>query len=38
MRAWCSRSGGGLRVEDDFLIGEGPSEKLCSYLDDFRRV
>lgn len=30
--------GGGLRVEDDFLIGSGPSEKLCSYPDDFRRV
>jgi Xaa-Pro dipeptidase len=30
--------GGGLRVEDNFLIRDGPSEKLCSYPDDFRRV
>ncbi len=28
--------GGGLRVEDNFLITEGRSEKLCSYPDDFR--
>lgn len=28
--------GGGLRVEDNFLITDGPSEKLCSYPDDFR--
>lgn len=29
--------GGGLRVEDDFLITDGRSEKLCSFPDDFRR-
>ncbi|HET7208379.1 MAG TPA: Xaa-Pro peptidase family protein [Terriglobales bacterium] len=28
--------GGGLRVEDDFLITENGNEKLCSYPDDFR--
>src|SRR5690349_18193737 len=28
--------GGGLRVEDDFLITESGNEKLCSYPDDFR--
>ncbi len=28
--------GGGLRVEDDFLITAAESEKLCSYPDDFR--
>ncbi|MBI4446339.1 MAG: aminopeptidase P family protein [Acidobacteria bacterium] len=28
--------GGGLRVEDNFLITEGTSEKLCSFPDDFR--
>ncbi|MGH9863772.1 MAG: M24 family metallopeptidase [Candidatus Acidiferrales bacterium] len=29
--------GGGLRLEDDFLITESGNEKLCSYPDDFRR-
>jgi Xaa-Pro dipeptidase len=29
--------GGGLRLEDNFWITEGGSEKLCSYPDDFRR-
>ena len=28
--------GGGLRVEDNFLITDGRSEKLCTYPDDFR--
>jgi Xaa-Pro aminopeptidase len=28
--------GGGLRLEDDFLITESGNEKLCSYPDDFR--
>lgn len=28
--------GGGLRVEDNFLITESGSEKLCPYPDDFR--
>lgn len=28
--------GGGLRLEDDFLITEDGSEKLCTYPDDFR--
>ena len=28
--------GGGLRLEDNFLITAGGSEKLCSYPDDFR--
>ncbi len=28
--------GGGLRLEDDFLITEKGNEKLCSYPDDFR--
>jgi len=28
--------GGGLRLEDDFLITEDGNEKLCSYPDDFR--
>jgi Xaa-Pro aminopeptidase len=28
--------GGGLRVEDNFLITENGTEKLCSYPDDFR--
>ena len=28
--------GGGLRVEDNFLITEDGSEKLCTYPDDFR--
>ncbi len=28
--------GGGLRLEDDYLITGGQSEKLCSYPDDFR--
>jgi Xaa-Pro aminopeptidase len=29
--------GGGLRLEDNFLITESGNEKLCSYPDDFRR-
>jgi Xaa-Pro aminopeptidase len=29
--------GGGLRLEDNFLITESGCEKLCSYPDDFRR-
>lgn len=28
--------GGGLRLEDDFLITDNGNEKLCSYPDDFR--
>ena len=28
--------GGGLRLEDNFLIGAGGNEKLCSFPDDFR--
>ncbi len=28
--------GGGLRLEDDFLITEQGNEKMCSYPDDFR--
>lgn len=28
--------GGGLRLEDNYLITEGASEKLCSFPDDFR--
>jgi Xaa-Pro aminopeptidase len=28
--------GGGLRLEDNFLITESGNEKLCSYPDDFR--
>ena len=42
-RGWCSRSspaltgrGGGLRVEDNFLITAAGAEKLSSYPDDFR--
>jgi Xaa-Pro dipeptidase len=30
------RGGGGLRLEDNFLITQDGSEKLCSYPDDFR--
>ena len=30
--------GGGLRLEDDFLITENGNEKLCTYPDDFRLV
>jgi Xaa-Pro dipeptidase len=30
--------GGGLRLEDDFLITDAGNEKLCSYPDDFRLV
>jgi len=30
--------GGGLRLEDDFLITESGNEKLCTYPDDFRLV
>lgn len=29
--------GGGLRLEDDFLITDHGNEKLCSFPDDFRR-
>lgn len=29
--------GGGLRLEDNFLMTESGNEKLCSYPDDFRR-
>jgi len=29
--------GGGLRLEDDFLITDTGNEKLCSFPDDFRR-
>lgn len=29
--------GGGLRLEDNFLVTENGCEKLCSYPDDFRR-
>jgi Xaa-Pro aminopeptidase len=29
--------GGGLRLEDNFLVTRGGCEKLCSYADDFRR-
>ncbi len=29
--------GGGLRLEDNFLITGDGNEKLCSYPDDFRR-
>ena len=29
--------GGGLRLEDNFLITSDGNEKLCSYRDDFRR-
>ena len=29
--------GGGLRLEDNFLVTEDGCEKLCSYPDDFRR-
>ena len=28
--------GGGLRLEDNFLVTEGRAEKLCSFPDDFR--
>ena len=28
--------GGGLRLEDDFLITGNGSERLCAYPDDFR--
>jgi Xaa-Pro aminopeptidase len=30
--------GGGLRLEDDFLVTDSGNEKLCSYPDDFRLV
>lgn len=30
--------GGGLRLEDNFLITQHGNEKLCSYPDDFRLV
>jgi Xaa-Pro aminopeptidase len=30
-------TGGGLRLEDNFLVTEHGCEKLCSYPDDFRR-
>ena len=30
------KGGGGLRLEDNFLITETGNEKLCSYPDDFR--
>jgi len=29
--------GGGLRLEDNFLVTTAGAEKLCSYPDDFRR-
>lgn len=29
--------GGGLRLEDNYLVTDGASEKLCRYPDDFRR-
>ena len=29
--------GGGLRLEDNYLVTDGASEKLCTYPDDFRR-
>ena len=29
--------GGGLRLEDNFLVTDDGCEKLCSYPDDFRR-
>jgi Xaa-Pro aminopeptidase len=32
------QGGGGLRLEDDFLITDTGNEKLCSYPDDFRLV
>jgi Xaa-Pro aminopeptidase len=28
--------GGGLRLEDDYVVGDGPPEKLSSWPDDFR--
>jgi Xaa-Pro aminopeptidase/Xaa-Pro dipeptidase len=31
-------AGGGLRLEDNFLVTTDGSEKLCSYPDDFRRM
>jgi len=31
------QGGGGLRLEDNFLITSSGCEKLCSYPDDFRR-
>ncbi len=31
------QGGGGLRLEDNFLITQNGNEKLCSYPDDFRR-
>ena len=30
--------GGGLRVEDNFLVTEDGNEKLCAFPDDFRKV
>jgi Xaa-Pro dipeptidase len=30
--------GGGLRLEDNFLVGERGNEKLCSFPDDFREA
>jgi len=30
--------GGGLRLEDDFLITDSGNEKLCTYPDDFRLI
>ena len=32
----CYWPGGGLRLEDNFLVTENGCEKLCSYPDDFR--
>jgi len=32
------QGGGGLRLEDDFLITDAGNEKLCTYPDDFRLV
>jgi Xaa-Pro aminopeptidase len=31
------KGGGGLRLEDNFLVTANGCEKLCAYPDDFRR-